>query len=136
MYEINIRREFSAAHAIRLYDGQLEPFHGHNWAVETSVGSEELDAIEVVMDFHVLETRLDELMNRVHNRSLNDVPPFADERGGLAVNPTAERVAWWIGESVREVLPDHVQLLAVRVGEAPGCAATYRPSPISGGSTA
>ncbi len=122
MYQITIRREFCAAHAIRLSDGSFEPLHGHNWTVAVTVGADELDEIEVVMDFHVLEAHLDELLATADNRSLNDVPPFRD-----GVSPTAERVAWWIGEHVIKALPPHVQLDSVEVGEAPGCTATYRP---------
>lgn len=125
-YEITIRRCFSAAHAIRLYDGALEPVHGHNWSVALTVGCDELDSIEVVMDFHPLEKQLDALLAKADNGDLNKVAPFADGKGGLAVNPTAERVAWWIGQAMTKHLPDHVRLIGVTVGEAPGCTATYR----------
>ncbi len=118
MYEITIQREFCAAHAIRLYDGSLEPLHGHNWSVAVTVAAEKLDEIEVVMDFHELEKSLDQLLAQVNNRNLNDV---------LTVNPTAERVAWWIGEHIGPTLPAHASLKTVIVGEAPGCTATYRP---------
>lgn len=127
MYEIAINRVFSAAHAIRLYDGSLEPLHGHNWTVEVTVAAVKLDAMEVVMDFHVLEKKLDELMSRVNNRHLNDVEPFSDGAGGLRINTTAERVAWWIGTEIEAVLPKGVVLIGARVGEAPGCYATWRP---------
>jgi 6-pyruvoyl-tetrahydropterin synthase len=79
------------------------------------------------MDFHQLEAIVDEFITRVHNRHLNEVPPFADAEGQLVVNPTAERVAWWLGEAVSAKLPPAVSLVSVRVGEAPGCTATYRP---------
>jgi len=130
MFEITISRVFSAAHAIRLYDGTLEPLHGHNWSVDVTVAAEELDDIEVVMDFHVLEKAVDELLARADNRDLNDIAPFAggdDGDGEPAVNPTAERVAWWVGTQVAAALPARARLVSVRVGEAPGCTATYRP---------
>jgi 6-pyruvoyl-tetrahydropterin synthase len=108
--------------------------HGHNWPVSVTVAAEKLDAIETVMDFHILEKTLDGLMARVHNRHLNEVAPFAAAadaknraKHGLAVNPTAERVAWWIGTEVVKALPQGVKLVQASVGEAPGCTATYRP---------
>ena len=52
--------------------------------------------------------------------------PFADAEGGLAVNPTAERVAAWIGERIDRNLPGRVRLVCVEVTEAPGCVARYR----------
>lgn len=123
MYEITLSKTFAAAHAIRLPDGSLEPVHGHNWPVEVTVQSRGLDSIETVMDFHVLEETVEELLARVHNRHLNEVEPFVD----CKVNPTAERVAWWIGTEVARTLPEGVSLVSVRVGEAPGCFAAWRP---------
>ena len=76
MYEITVSRVFSAAHALRLYDGSMEALHGHNWSVELTVAAGQLDAIDVVMDFHELERSDDALMDRVQNRNLNDVEPF------------------------------------------------------------
>ena len=127
MYQIQVDKVFSASHAIRLPDDSLEPLHGHNWPVSVVVQSQELDEIETVMDFHILETWLDELLQVVHNRHLNDVPPFADDDGMLAVNPSAERVAWWVGSEISRRLPNHVQLVRVCVGEAAGCTAIYLP---------
>jgi 6-pyruvoyltetrahydropterin/6-carboxytetrahydropterin synthase len=125
MYDITVSRVFAAGHAIRLYDGALEPLHGHNWTVAVTVTASELDAIGVVMDFHLLETLVDALIKRVHNRHLNEVSPFGSAAD--TVNPTAERVAWWIGTEVAKGLPAHAKLTSVKIGEAPGCAATYRP---------
>ncbi|MCE9590245.1 MAG: 6-carboxytetrahydropterin synthase [Planctomycetes bacterium] len=122
-YEITIEKIFAASHAIRLPDGSLEPIHGHNWPVEVTVAAAKLDSIECVMDFHVLEKTIDALIGKVHNRHLNEVAPFI----GCKVNPTAERVAWWFGSEVAKTLPKGVKLVSVRVGEAPGCYATYRP---------
>ncbi|MAE63744.1 MAG: 6-carboxytetrahydropterin synthase QueD [Phycisphaeraceae bacterium] len=123
MFSVTISRVFAAAHAIRLYDGALETVHGHNWTVDVSVASDALDDIEVVMDFHALEQTVDALLAKAHNGNLNDLPPFSE-----GVNPTAERVAMWIGGEVAKTLPDQARLEEVRVGEAPGCVATYRPA--------
>lgn len=129
-FEITISKTFAAAHAIYLYDGELEPVHGHNWPVDVTVAADKLDEIGVVMDFHVLETLVDGLIAQLHNRNVNDVPPFVnadDPAGKLAINTTAERIAEWIGCEVAKGLPAHARLVSVRLGEAPGCAATYRP---------
>lgn len=131
MYQITVHRIFAASHAIRLYDGSLEPLHGHNWPVEVTVAADELDAMETVMDFHVIERALDELLAQVHNKHLNDVDPFKPQN----VNPSAERVAWWIGREMTRCVnqvssPEasrNLRLVSVRVGEAPGCFATFFP---------
>lgn len=122
MYEITVESEFCASHALRLADGTVEPVHGHNWPVAVTVASERLDAMQTVMDFHQLEAIIAQVISPWHNRHLNDVEPFADGE----VNPSAERVAWWVGTQVAQGLPEPVRVVAVRVGEAPRCSATWR----------
>jgi len=127
MFEISIQRTFSAAHALRLPDGSYEPTHGHDWRVTVVVASEKLDDIDTVMDFHILEPALDAIIGPWHHHHLNEVAPFADADGHLAINPSAERVVWHIGQTITPALPEGVTLVSVTVTEAPGCAATYRP---------
>ena len=119
MFEISTTRFFSAAHALRLYDGSLEPVHGHNWRVKVTVGASKLDAIGVVMDFHELERLLDELISPLHNRHLNETKPFA------SLNPSAENVALHVGRELK--LPEDVRLLSVKVWETDTNSAVYRP---------
>ncbi|MGF1632754.1 MAG: 6-pyruvoyl tetrahydropterin synthase family protein [Phycisphaerae bacterium] len=119
MFSIRISTVFSAAHALRLPDGSLEPLHGHNWRVEVQVEADDLDAMGTVMDFHQLESSLQAVVAPMHNANLNDLPEFSER------NPSAELVALTIAE--RLVLPEHVRLGRVRVEEAAGCQATYIP---------
>ena len=117
-FEITILRDFSASHQLKLYDGSLEPLHGHNWRVEVTAAAEKLDQIGVVMDFHLLEQMLDEITQPMHNRHLNELPAFS------AKNPSAENVALHVAESLR--LPSHIKLRSVRVWETYNCSATWR----------
>jgi len=119
-FEISTTRVFSAAHALRLYDGSLEPVHGHNWRVKVTVSAAKLDPIGVVMDFHELERLIDAIVMPLHNRHLNELPPF-DE----AINPSAENVAVHVGRSL--TLPNAARLLSVEVWETDTNSATYRP---------
>lgn len=118
-FSITVRRQFSAAHQLRLYDGSLEPLHGHNWQVQVTVSSARLDSIGVVMDFHELERLLDAILGPCHNRHLNDLPAFAQ------LNPSAEHVALHIAQSLR--LPSGIALDKVEVWETPENSAVYRP---------
>jgi 6-pyruvoyltetrahydropterin/6-carboxytetrahydropterin synthase len=118
MFEITTTRSFSAAHALRLYDGSLEPVHGHNWRVKVTVGAGQLDSIGVVLDFHELEWRVDALIMPLHNRHLNDTDPFS------SLNPSAENVALYLGRSLE--LPEGVRLLGVEVWETDTNSAVYR----------
>ncbi len=121
MYQLTIERTFNATHALRLHDGATEPAHGHDWLVKLTVAANRLDDIDVVVDFHVLEQQLADALAPMQHAHLNDLPAFA------SVNPSAERVAQHIADTVRAALPDHVQLASVAVTEAPGCVAVYRP---------
>jgi 6-pyruvoyltetrahydropterin/6-carboxytetrahydropterin synthase len=118
-FEITTTREFSAAHQLRIYDGSLEPLHGHNWRVKVAVASADLDSIGVVMDFHELERLIDAIITPWHNRHLNEVEPF------ITLNPSAENVALAVGQ--RLSLPRTIRLLAVEVWETPNNSAVYRP---------
>ena len=118
-FEITTTRRFAAAHALRLYDGSLEPVHGHNWRVKVTVAAPRLDPIGVVMDFHELERLVDAIVMPFHNRHLNELPPFDAE-----LNPSAENVAVLVGRSLR--LPDAVRLISVEVWETDENSAVYR----------
>ena len=118
-FDITIKSTFSAAHALRFNDS-VEPLHGHDWRVTLSVGAVSLDDLGLVCDFHTIERVLKEIIRPFRNANLNEVPPFD------TVNPTAERVAEYIGSSVAErVDTDHARVLWCRVTEAPGCAARW-----------
>jgi 6-pyruvoyltetrahydropterin/6-carboxytetrahydropterin synthase len=121
-FEINTTRGFAAAHQLRLYDGALEPIHGHNWRVKVTVAAAKLDAIGVVMDFHALERLVDSIITPMHNRHLNEVAPFVSE-----LNPSAENVALHVGRALVGGLPHGVRLTRVEVWETDENSAVYEP---------
>lgn len=121
MFEASVSSWFAAAHQLRLYDGTLEPLHGHNWHVTATYRAERLDAMGVAVDFVAVRRQLDELLRLFHDRNLNDLPAF--ER----VNPSAESVAAHIAAELAKSVPgdNGATLAAVTVEEAPGCRATF-----------
>ena len=118
-FAITTTRHFSAAHQLRLYDGSLEPLHGHNWKVKVTVSAAKLDEIGVVMDFHELERRVNAIVEPMHNRNLNDLGSFK------STNPSAENVAVHIAQKLD--LPQGVKLESVQVWETAENSATFRP---------
>jgi 6-pyruvoyltetrahydropterin/6-carboxytetrahydropterin synthase len=118
-FEISTVRVFSASHQLRLYDGSMEPLHGHNWKVKVTVASEKLDGMGVVMDFHLLEKLVDDVIGPMHNRHLNELRMFEK------MNPSAEGVAVRVAEGVK--LPGGVRLVSVEVWETEENSAVYRP---------
>jgi 6-pyruvoyltetrahydropterin/6-carboxytetrahydropterin synthase len=117
-FQITTTRHFSAAHQLRLYDGSLEPLHGHNWKVKVTVSAAKLDQIGVVMDFHELERRVNAIVEPMHNRNLNDLPAFK------SANPSAENVAVHIAQ--RLSLSQAVKLESVEVWETDENSAVFR----------
>src|SRR4051812_29160093 len=120
-FSITTTRTFAAAHQLTLYDGSLEPLHGHNWRAGVTVSAQQLDGIGVVIDFHELERVIDGVIGPMHNRHLNDVDAFR------SMNPSAENVALVIGRFVANALPRGVSLVRVDVWETDSNCATYQP---------
>lgn len=131
MYELTIETVFAAAHAI-VMNGQREPVHGHNWHVTACVAGDALDSDGLLCDFHEVESALRHITGGFHNKDLNASPPFDK------VNPTAELIARHIGEELARHIPARsaagnaarargVRVAWIRVTEAPGCAAIWKP---------
>ncbi len=49
MFEIDITRDFSAAHRLSGYQGDCSNLHGHNWTVMAVVQANELDEIGIAV---------------------------------------------------------------------------------------
>lgn len=124
MYEITVDRTFCAAHAL-VISGMREPLHGHNWHVTVTIAGDALDGDGLLCDFHTVSRVLKDVVRPFENRNLNEVAPF-DE-----TNPSAEHVARHIGLELGSrldgALAPHARVSGVRVTEAEGCAATFRP---------
>ncbi len=122
MYELSVEREFHAFHAL-VIQGEREASHDHIWRVTLFVRGEQLDDDGLLCDFHDLERALDAVLAPFHDADLNVTPPFDQN------NPTADCVARHIGEAVAIRIEGKARVDRVSVTEAPGCAATYFPSP-------
>jgi len=121
IYELAIRSEFSAAHWLRSYKGIDENIHGHNWAVEALIGADEPDEEGMVMDFVLARECLDEVLNELDHRNLNDLPYF------IKINPTAEHVARFIYDSLEKLFSLHgAEVKKITLWETPQCAVVYR----------
>mgnify|MGYP001165874008 CR=1 FL=1 len=121
MYEITVHKTFSAAHIIDI-GGEREPLHGHNFKVEATVASEELNPDGIVMDFRVLKRWMDAVLKEMDHAFLNDLAPFRD------VSPTAERIARFIADRLNEQVASlGLTVSHVAVWESEGSKAVYAP---------
>ena len=123
MYELNVKSEFEAAHKIENYPGKCARLHGHNWIVEAIVKGSELNELGILIDFKVLKTELNKVLNELDHQYLNELEFFAKK------NPTAENLAKTIFEKLSEskIFTDSAKLFAVKVYESPKSCVTYYP---------
>jgi 6-pyruvoyltetrahydropterin/6-carboxytetrahydropterin synthase len=119
MFTISVETHFWASHQIFLPDGSKEPLHHHNWLVTAEVASAMLNDMAVVMDFHELKEMLDNIAAEFENKTLNETGFF------LQNIPSAENVAKYIYDKLRNELSGGVKIRNVKVVEQTGCSAKY-----------
>ncbi len=120
MYELMVERKFSSAHQLRGYKGKCEELHGHNWKVQVFVQAENLNEIDIAIDFHDIKKYTDEIMAQLDHGFLNEIFPFTE------INPSSENIAKWIFDSLKKKInEDGMNLTAVTVWESDTASATY-----------
>jgi 6-pyruvoyltetrahydropterin/6-carboxytetrahydropterin synthase len=123
MFTIAKRFSFSASHVLTAVpdDHKCRRLHGHNYEVEVVCEAAELDHRGMVVDYFDLDPVKRFVDATVDHRHLNDV---------LDGEPTAERLAWWLYESLKGELPTEIaqRITAIRVHETPRTWAEYRPT--------
>jgi len=124
MYKARVELEFAAAHFLSHYRGKCENLHGHNYKIRLWVKGTDLDEGGMLADFSLLKKALKSAVDPLDHSNLNDMEIFKND-------PSAERIARFIFESVREKFPEFglaISLLhAVDVFESPGSMARYCP---------
>ncbi|MBD3425779.1 MAG: 6-carboxytetrahydropterin synthase QueD [Candidatus Omnitrophica bacterium] len=118
MYKVKVTSHFSSAHNLRGYKGKCEDLHGHNWRVEVSAFSKELDELGMVVDFKELKAALGEVLGELDHSFLNDVEYFK------RTNPTSENIARFIYQRMEELNPS-LRIREVTVHETDTSSATY-----------
>ena len=124
MFEVTRRTGFSAAHSLRGYKGKCEHLHGHNWVVLASVQSKELNSLGMVIDFHELDQYIKEILSPLDHKFINEVNPFDK------INPSAENIAKFIGDKLKEKLHKinlDYKVSKCEVRESENSFATYYP---------
>jgi 6-pyruvoyltetrahydropterin/6-carboxytetrahydropterin synthase len=120
MYEVTIKKSFSAAHLIREIGGKCEALHGHNFQVEVSVTAETLNEEGLLIDFRIVKRWTEEILAQLDHTYLNELDYFQK------VNPTSEEIARLfydrIDEKARQA-KTHVS--RVTVWESENSCATY-----------
>lgn len=98
MYYISKRMEIAGAHFLNLdYESKCSNLHGHNWIVTVFCKAEELNGNGMVVDFTQVKKQIHDQLD---HKTINDV---------LDINPTAENMAKWIHDHVRNCYMVEVQ---------------------------
>ncbi len=120
MFELDIVRDFSAAHVLKDYQGACANLHGHNWTVQVFVRSPELDQVGIALDFKILKRELEAILAEYDHKFLNELPDFQEG------NPTSERIAMIIYKRLSKIVnKGAVRIFKVRVCESPTSGASY-----------
>ena len=120
VYEVTIKKEFSAAHMLNEIGGKCEALHGHNFLVEVSVLASDLGAGGLLVDFRDLKSWTAEVLQELDHKCLNDLPFFT------GANPSAENVARYIFDRIAGKLQgETVRVSRVTVWESENARVTY-----------
>jgi 6-pyruvoyltetrahydropterin/6-carboxytetrahydropterin synthase len=120
MYEVIITHPFVAAHRLTLYDGSLEPLHGHNWKMEVRLQGKDLDKIEVLIDFLEVKAKVGAILKEIDYSYLNENLKLEGH------NPSAEIIARWLFKKIQgAILHPVAKVTRVTVWETEDCAASY-----------
>jgi 6-pyruvoyltetrahydropterin/6-carboxytetrahydropterin synthase len=120
VYEVTIKRSFSAAHLLKEIGGKCEELHGHNFLVEVSVAAESLNSEDLLIDFRILKRWTDEVLEQLDHKYLNDVEYFKNS------NPSSEQIARFLYERINEKSrQSNVTLSRVTVWESDNSRVSY-----------
>ena len=112
VYKAFVETSFSAAHQLTGYKGSCGDLHGHTWKVRVEVETDRLDKIGMTIDFKDLKIRVDSVIKKFDHCCLNQIEPFDKE------NPTAENIARYVYNEMKENLPDSINISEVIVWES------------------
>jgi 6-pyruvoyltetrahydropterin/6-carboxytetrahydropterin synthase len=124
MYEVSVKRHFSAAHCLHEVGGKCEELHGHNFFVEVSVAGNALDDHGLLLDFRLLKKWIDESLVDLDHRFLNEAAPFK------GANPSAEHIARLLHARLSAKAADYKLLVSrITVWESDDSRVTYTELP-------
>jgi 6-pyruvoyltetrahydropterin/6-carboxytetrahydropterin synthase len=120
MYKLTIHTSFAAAHNLINYQGDCENLHGHNWKVEVSITTTELDKAGLGVDFKILKKETNTLLKTLDHKYLNELPPFKE------VSPSSENIARYLYQELTRIFgSETVKVEIVTVWESDFASASY-----------
>ena len=125
MFTVAVCRDFVAQHVLTAGSGGPEHvWHSHHYRMEVQLEGESLDERGYLADISEVEARLDALLARYRDHTLNELPELAGR------NPSVEEVARVACETLAAQLDaahaPHVRALTVKLWESPSAWASFR----------
>ncbi len=84
--KLSVTAYFSAAHSLPRHPGKCRNLHGHTYRVEITVEGDKKPDTECVADFSDLKSELEEVLELLDHRYLNDIIDY----------PTSENIALFL----------------------------------------
>jgi 6-pyruvoyltetrahydropterin/6-carboxytetrahydropterin synthase len=120
MFDIFIETHFAGAHHLREYPGNCEKPHGHNWKVQVTVRATQLDQLGMGIDFKVLKKIVNQAVDELDHRDLNEHPAFVTQ------NPSSENISVYLFDQLKPNLNhERYQLYSVTVYETETSGLSY-----------
>jgi 6-pyruvoyltetrahydropterin/6-carboxytetrahydropterin synthase len=122
MYTLAVKRDFVAQHFLIGGDwGAENEWHSHHYAVELHLEGRELDRHNYLVDIVDVESAFDELVGRFKDKTLNDLPEFAD------ANPSIELFSRIFCQAVAEkIQAQNLTAISVKIWENDIAWTSYR----------
>ena len=122
MYTVAVVREFVAQHILTAGSGTPEHvWHSHNYRLEVRLEGPALDDRGYLVDITDVEARLDAIVARYRDHTLNDLPELA------GLNPSLEHVARVTCETLLTAITGAgIGAMTVRLWESPTAWAACR----------
>jgi 6-pyruvoyltetrahydropterin/6-carboxytetrahydropterin synthase len=116
MFEISVKSHFDAAHRLVGYPGKCNRLHGHRWDVEITLVGEELDGMNMLVDFKEIKDVMNDQLEAFDHFYLNDLLN--------TIRPTAEFLAKYMYDQLAGMWTT-VGLQKVTIWESPECKVSY-----------
>jgi len=138
MYSVTKSFDFEAGHRLSKHKKKCKYFHGHNYRIEVTLTSKNLNENDMVVDFGDLKKIVNELLKPFdHGMILNEKDPYINELPDESIilttfetDPTAEAMTKYFFEGVDRGLTSNnihstVKVTSVKVWETPTSFAEY-----------
>ncbi len=127
LYSVTVRRAFIAQHFLVGGDwGRENEVNSHRYRIEARYEGTSLDRHGFLLDISDIDERLDGLVNRYRDRTLNELPEFE------GLNPSVENFAQIVSDLLLVTTPN-IRALEVTIWEDDNASAAYR-RPLDAGS--